>query len=184
MPPSSPYAVFIEALNRLGCPYMVTGSVAATLYGEPRFTNDVDMVVELPVSAVDAFARAFPIDTFYCPPHEVLVAEIRREQRGHFNLIHHASGMKADIYLAGADPLHRWGLDHRRRFEFDGIAVPVAPPEYVILRKLEFHREGGSDKHIADCRAILALAGDLDRAWLESAARDRGLSDLLKRITP
>lgn len=54
---------------------MVTGSVAATLYGEPRFTHDVDLVLELPLSAIEAFAAAFPVEQFYCPPLEVLAAE-------------------------------------------------------------------------------------------------------------
>ena len=79
-----------------------------------------------------------------------------------FNLIHHQSQFKADIYLAARDPLHSWALEHRRRIDLAGAGAWIAPPEYVILRKLEFLREGGSDKHLRDIRFILA-ATPLDR---------------------
>ncbi len=184
MQADNPFLVFVAALNRLQCPYMVTGSVAATLYGEPRFTHDVDLVVELPATAVEAFAAAFPVDQFYCPPLEVLEAESRRPQRGHFNLIHHATGMKADIYLAGRDALHQWGMQHRRRLTLDGVEIQVAPPEYVILRKLEYYREGGSEKHLLDSRAIVAMCDDLDQAWMSETAQRRGLSELLAKVFP
>ena len=178
----NPFLVFVTALNRLKCPYMVTGSVAATLYGEPRFTHDVDLVLELPASAMEEFAAAFPVEQFYCPPLEVIVAESRRPQRGHFNLIHHATGMKADIYLAGRDALHQWGMQKRRRLTLDGVEIQVAPPEYVILRKLEYYREGFSEKHLLDSRAIVAMCNDIDRAWMSEMAQRRGLSELLAKV--
>ncbi len=56
------------------------------------------------------FADAFPLEEFYCPPTEVIEQEALRAQRGHFNLIHHESGFKADIYLANRDEFHRWVL--------------------------------------------------------------------------
>ena len=92
--------------------------------------------------------------------------EVARDSRGMFNLVHHKSQFKADIYLAASDPLHAWALEHRRRVDLDGSGAWIAPPEYVILRKLEFLKEGGSDKHIRDIRFILAATA-LDRAFLE-----------------
>jgi hypothetical protein len=73
-------------------------------------------------------------------------AEHSRGVRGHFNIIHHDTGFKADIYLAGRDPLHAWAFKHRREIETAETTLSVAPPEYVIIRKLEFHREGQSKK--------------------------------------
>ena len=78
---------------------MVTGSTAGILYGEPRMTHDVDIVVSLAMKDVRAFVEAFPLDDFYCPPEDVLAIEVRRGQRGHCNLIDHATGFKADITL-------------------------------------------------------------------------------------
>lgn len=157
------FLLYAEKLGALGLSYMVTGSVAGMLYGEPRITHDVDIVVALAPNDVQRFAAAFPIDEFYCPPGEVLLEEVLRPQRGHFNLIHHESGFKADIYVANRDPLHLWALPERRSVDLEGGQVWLAPPEYVIVRKLEFFREGGSEKHLRDIAAILRVSGALVR---------------------
>lgn len=163
--------VFIRKLNGLGAPYMVTGSVAGVLYGEPRVTHDVDLVVALRTGEVDRLVSAFPLEEFYCPPREVISQEVLRGQRGHFNLIHHASGFKADVYLANRDPLHAWALGERRQVDVDGEPVWVAPAEYVIVRKLEYFREGGSEKHLRDIEAILRVSAstvrmDIVQEWI------------------
>ena len=99
-------------------------------------------------------------------------AEQARSQRGHFNLIHHETGYKADIYLVGADPLHAWALPLRRRIRWsDDIEVHVAPPEYVVIRKLEFYREGRSAKHPVDIRAIVETTGVDEAAMATWLAR-------------
>ena len=71
-----------------------------------------------------------------------MTQEASRAQRGHFNLIHHESGFKADVYLANRDPFHEWALGERSKIDLDGEVVWLAPIEYVIARKLEFFREG------------------------------------------
>lgn len=168
---------FIERLEGLGVAYMVTGSTAGILYGEPRMTHDVDIVVALAPEGVEAFVAAFPLDDFYCPPEDVLAIEVRRGQRGHCNLIHHATGFKADIYLA-FDELHRWALQHRRALELDGVTVQIAPVEYVIVRKLEYYREGKSSKHLRDIRGMLDVSGPMiDHAKLAQLVQERGLAD-------
>jgi hypothetical protein len=166
---------FITRFEKLGVPYMVTGSTAGILYGEPRMTHDVDIVVTLRSKDIDAFVAAFPIEDFYCPPDDVLAIEIRRGQRGHCNLIHHATGFKADIYIA-YDALHQWGLAHRRTLDLDGVPIHVAPIEYVIVRKLEYYREGKSDKHLRDIRSMLEVSAELvDRVQIEKFVAERGL---------
>ena len=153
-------SLFALRLAATGAPYMITGATAAILYGQPRVTNDLDVVLALNDSTRTALLRAFPEADFYVPPESVIRAEQARSQRGHFNLIHHETGYKADIYLVGVDPLHAWALPLRRRIRWsDEIEVHVAPPEYVVLRKLEFYRDGGSAKHPADIRAILETTG-------------------------
>jgi hypothetical protein len=62
--------------------------------------------------------------------------------------------------------LHAWALAHRRRIDLGGGGAWIAPPEYVVLRKLEYLREGGSDKHVRDIRFVLAATA-IDRAFLE-----------------
>ena len=164
MSAGDPLLIFTRKLNELGLRYMVTGSVAAILYGEPRVTHDVDIVVVLrPGSDIPGLVGAFPIDEFYCPPEEILLQEALRAQRGHFNLVHHQSGLRADMYLATRDPLHAWGLRERRQLDVDGEQIWVAPVEYVIVRKLQFYREGQSEKHLRDIEGILRVSEDLVR---------------------
>jgi hypothetical protein len=171
MPGPDEVALFVTRLEGLRVPYMITGATAAILYGQPRATNDLDVVLSLDDAARALLLRAFPEAEFYVPPESVIRAEQARSQRGHFNLIHHESGYKADIYLTGADPLHAWALPRRRRVRWsDDLQIAVAPPEYVVLRKLEYFREGGSAKHRADIGAIREITGvdeDAMAPWLE-----------------
>jgi hypothetical protein len=172
MPQPSLLGVFIGPLNRLKISYVVTGATASIIYGEPRLTNDLDLVVLLKVEDIDRFVGVFPSAEFYCPPPEVLQIEIKRPHRGHFNLIHHETGTKADIYLAGDDELHRWALSHRRQINMESEQVWVAPPEYVMIRKLQFYREGGSEKHLRDIAGMVAVSSDqIDYPWLEELVR-------------
>ena len=183
MPVPSPFAPFVEPLERLGLPYCITGSVAASVYGEPRLTADIDVVVLLQPGNLTALREAFPESLYYVPPDETLRLQIARVARGMFNLIHHATQFKADLYVAGADPLHAWALEHRRRIELEGLGAWIAPPEYVILRKLEFLREGGSDKHVRDIRFVVAATA-LDSAFLEREIARLGLAAEWQRCRP
>ena len=174
MPGPSPLAPFLEPLERLGLPYCITGSVAASVYGEPRLTADVDVVLLMRVEDISRLRAAFPDSDYYVPPEETLRLEAARTARGMFNLIHHASQFKADVYLVARDPLHAWALKHRRRIALGNGDVWIAPPEYVILRKLEYLREGDQDKHVRDIRFMLA-ATTVDRKFLEAEVTRLGL---------
>lgn len=170
--------LFTEPLRQSGIPYMATGSIACIAYGDPRLTNDLDLVVALKAGDVPKLEAAFPLAFFYLPPPEVILAENARELRGHFNIIHHDTGFRADIYLLGRDPLHAWGFPRRRELPFAGSQLTLAPPEYVIVRKLEFFREGGSQKHLRDIAGILRVSADsVDVVEVERLARDRGLME-------
>lgn len=157
--------IFTEPLDRAGIPYMLVGAYAVIAYGMFRTTNDLDLVVALHIGNVRKIEDAFPDAEFYRPPREVLGEEAGRPERGHFNLIHHATGWKADCYPVGRDELQLWGLRNRRPVTHEGRTVWVAPAEVVILKKLEFFREGGSAKHISDIREVLRLV-DVDRAFI------------------
>lgn len=90
-------SLFVQRLEAVGAPYMVTGATAAILYGQPRVTNDLDVVLSLDEQSRAILLRMFPEEQFYVPPESVIRAEQARSQRGHFNLIHHESGFKADV---------------------------------------------------------------------------------------
>ena len=177
------FQVFINRLNKLGIRYMVTGAVAAIVYGEPRLTHDIDLVIELKTENIEKVLESFSPKEFYCPPQENINLEIKRSSRGHFNIIHSETGFKADCYLMGQDELHHWGMLNRNEFIVEGEPIWVAPPEYVILRKLEYYREGKSQKHLMDIANMLRVSShqidfpqlqdklrrySLEREWTEA----------------
>ncbi len=169
------YAPFIRPLNTLGLGYFVTGSVASGIYGEIRTTLDIDIVLELPIADALRLEKTFPIESYYCPPRDVILIESRRAERGQFNIIHHDSGFKADVFVQGRSPLNHWAMVNRIRHDYgDGDWMWVAPAEYVILKKLEYYREGGSEKHPRDIRFMLACT-DVDRPFIESHIARLGL---------
>ena len=176
MPELNLFQIFTEKLNTLNVPYMVTGSVGAIVYGEPRLTHGIDLAVTLTVGNLDRFVQLFPLGEFYCPPLEILKIEVSKENRGHCNLVHHETGFKADIFFAGQDSFMNWALQHVNRIDFLESEIPLAPVEYVIIKKLEYFTEGQSTKHIADIQAILRNSADsIDRAFLESQIKQQGL---------
>lgn len=149
------FKIYIDKLNHLNLNYFVTGSVAVIMYGEPRLTHDIDIVIFIADIDICKFINEFSETEFYVPPVEVIKNEIKRGIRGHFNLIHHETGFKADIYPIGNDPLHMWAMKNRKEFKIENASTFIAPPEYVIIRKLEYYEEGDSDKHIRDIKSIL-----------------------------
>ena len=157
---------------------MVTGATAAILYGQPRVTNAIDVVLTCNDATRTALIRTFPETDFSLPPDAVIRTEQARAHRGYFNIIHLASGYKADIYLAGSDPLHAWALSLRRRLRWaDNLEMTVASPEYVVLRKLACFREGRSAKHVADIQAIVEVTG-VDESAMQPWLAALGLEEL------
>ncbi|HEY5550348.1 MAG TPA: hypothetical protein VIK52_00565 [Opitutaceae bacterium] len=143
MAPPTELSLIAARLEGIGAPYMITGATAAIVYGQPRVTNDLDVVLALDEGYRAALIRAFPETDFYVPSESTNAKEQARPRKGHFNIIHHKSGYKADIYLVGDAPVHAWAMSLLRQIEWTtGLTVSVAPPEYVVLRKFEFYREG------------------------------------------
>jgi hypothetical protein len=143
-------------LERAGIDYCIVGGLASIAYGRPRLTLDADLVVAINPGQVACLIDAFPARDFYLPPAEILQAELQRDARGHFNIIHQHSALRADCYLPGRSELAGWELTHRQRLPLGSQEAWFAPPESVIIHKLIFHREGGSEKHLEDIRGILS----------------------------
>jgi hypothetical protein len=176
MPETDLFLLFVRPLNRAGVRYVIGGSVAAIFYGEPRFTQDVDLVVFLNEPTIRQLPEIFPPKDFYLPPANVVTAEAAREQRGQFNIIHLETMFKADIYPTGRDEFNAWAFRNKRPVEYEGETLMLAPPEYVIVRKLEYFREGGSDKHLRDIRGILNVSGQqINQADLKEWIQLRGV---------
>jgi Nucleotidyl transferase AbiEii toxin, Type IV TA system len=172
--------LFIEPLETLGLRYFVTGGVATIVYGDPRFTRDIDIVLALDHADIAGLRSSFDPAQFYIPPEETMVEEATRQDGGHFNIIHTGTLLRADVYLTGRDPLHSWAFENRRRLVTDSVDLWVAPVEYVILRKLEYYKMSGSERHLRDVAAILNISANvIDQAMLDSWLNDRNLRTTL-----
>jgi hypothetical protein len=171
----------IQTLKRLGVPYAVVGSYASGVWGETRFTQDVDIVIALEQNQVGPLCNAFPAPEFYVNQSAAIDAVARA---GQFNVIHPASGNKIDFMVAGrtdwtAAQLHRC----KSVSMFPDCEVSVAAPEDVILGKLIYYREGGSEKHLRDVAGILRISGELvDRDYVGKFADELGVAEIWQAV--
>ena len=176
MPEAELSLLFLRPLNKLGVRYIVGGSIASMLYGEPRFTNDVDVVVFLRNEDIPRLMEAFPSPEFYLPPAEIIAAEIARPQNGLFNALHVATGFKADMYTTGRDEFNGWAFRNARKMEFNGEMIVVAPPSASLSASWSFTARAAG-KTFARHPFDLAVSGDqIDRKELDEWIRARGLA--------
>lgn len=187
MGPSELLRHVVAVFEKLGIPYLVTGSVAAMAYGEPRLTNDIDIVADMAERHIPGLRAAFPAEEYYL--HEDAVRDAIRRP-GQFNIIHPASGLKIDVIIRRDTPFDRCRFGRARRIHpAETFEADFAAPEDVIVKKMEYYREGGSEKHLRDITGILVTTGaDVDRAYIERWAQLLGLDEIwqaiLKRLGP
>jgi hypothetical protein len=172
-----------QTLEAMGLEYAVGGSVASSIFGEPRSSADADLLVALPRSRmVELVQRLEP--SFYVSEDAVRDAVARNAS---FNAIHLASMYKVDLFVAGPSALDREQL--ARRITVDLGAFParrtwVTAPENLVLRKLDWYRLGGglSELQWRDILGVLKVQGSaLDLEYMRRLAGGAGLSDLLER---
>lgn len=171
------FETVLRALERCRVPYMIAGSVAAMLYGEPRLTNDMDVVVELAPEHVEPLLSLFQGDDYYAPSAEFVRAIVANG--GAFNIIHVASASKVDLIVRRHNEFAVREFSRRRPLPFtEEFEAFVATPEDVILSKLLFYREGRSEKHLIDIAGVLRVsAGQIDERYIESWVLRLGLGD-------
>ena len=171
----------IQALESTGIPYMITGSQASAYYGEPRFTRDIDIVPDTKPEQAEEFITFFPSNEFYCDK-EMIEEEI--ERRGQFNIIHTASGLKIDIILTKTTPFSQTEFARRNRSAvFSDQDAFFTSPEDVIIKKMEYYKEGGSEKHLRDIAGILKISGEaVDKNYIANWSRQLGLTEIWDAI--
>ncbi|MGD0540188.1 MAG: nucleotidyl transferase AbiEii/AbiGii toxin family protein [Tepidisphaeraceae bacterium] len=170
-----------RVIEDLGLRYFVTGSTATIFYGEPRFTNDIDVVVELSEQRIVEFCRRFPQDEFYVSETAAREAVLRKSQ---FNIIHPASGLKVDVIVPEPSPFNESRFARVKRLhaaqDFDAC---FASPEDAIIKKMDYYRQGGSEKHLRDITGVLKTSRDqIDIAYITRWADRMGLGDLWTEI--
>jgi hypothetical protein len=171
-------------LSELNVPWVLGGSVASSIVGEPRSTVDIDVAIRLARNKVDSLIADFG-DDFLIERTAVLRAI---EHNSSFNALHIASVLKVDVFVLGEDALDIAQIERRRQYVVDGSGGPflvwAGSPEDQLLRKLRWFQLGQevSDRQWKDVLGILAVQGDrLDFEYLRSMAARSGLGSLLDR---
>jgi hypothetical protein len=171
----------VSALDKLGIPYALGGSMASSIYGVMRSTQDADLTVEPFPGREQALADCFD-EAWYVSVPAMREANQRRTS---FNIIHTSIGFKCDLFVRKPRPFEESAMSRRVT-----IALPDRPeqplfvlsPEDVILFKLQWYRLGGetSERQWLDVRNVLkAQAAKLDRKYLTHWAADLSVDDLL-----
>jgi hypothetical protein len=169
----------VRLLDAAGIPHMVTGSLASTYHGEPRTTQDIDLVIDPSRAALGRFLRSLDPERFYAS--EAAADEAWR-RRGPFNVIDLASGWKVDLILRKERAFSRSEFERRMPARILGVDVFVATAEDTIVAKLEWARLADSERQLRDVVGVLQLcAGSLDLAYVERWARKLGLAELWER---
>jgi hypothetical protein len=182
-PASDVFALLRGALEAASVRYAIGGSWASTAFGEPRFTNDVDILADFTVENITGFLADLPA-TFFADPEEILSA-IRAGRP--FNVIYMPMAFKFDFFPAAAFPLGFEELDRAIWVPGSGLSESPAPfvtPEDILLAKLHWFRLGGeiSEVQWRDIQGIVRNRGvSLDRQYLAHGAEKLGVVVLLER---
>ncbi len=169
----------VERLDEADVPYVVAGSLSSSLHGRPRATNDVDLVIAPTQSQLQRFLDALGPD--YYVSRDAAWAALKGQTA--FNIIDIKTGWKADLYVRGARPFSTTEFDRRRKAAILGMEVWVLSPEDVILSKLEWAKESGSERQMQDVLGVLQMRrGSLDEEYLRKWADVLGVQDLLKKL--
>jgi hypothetical protein len=170
-----------EIFDKLGVRYFVTGSNASILYGEPRLTNDVDIVADIGVRDIDDLIAQFPSNDYYISRPAFVDAITRHSM---FNIIHLLTSYKVDVVIAPPSIFLQSQFSRTRRIIIrEEQTASVCSPEDIILNKLRFYKMGQSDKHLRDIAGVLKVTGDaVDRTYIVEWADRLGLREIWNAV--
>lgn len=165
-------SVVVDAFERSGITYMVVGSFASTLHGEPRMTRDIDLVIDADEVSITEFVAMFDRDRFYVGDG---ASAVRR--RDMFNIIDTTAGWKADLIVLKDRPFSASEFSRRTIADLGGTDAYVASAEDTVLAKLEWRTSSSSERQLDDVVAILIVQGSaLDDSYLDHWAEQLGLT--------
>ncbi len=165
-----------ERLDAAQIPYMLTGSYALAFYTTPRMTRDLDLVISLGEDDVGAIVSVFESD-FYIDVDAVRSAVLSQRQ---FNLMHFKSGIKVDLIIRKAAEYRQVEFARRRQVDFAGVKTWIVTREDLILSKLVWSKESGSELQQRDVRAL--MEDSVDGEYVEQWSKRLGVDVLLRNV--
>jgi len=170
-----------KILEELKIPYLVTGGMAILVWGRPRFTADIDIIIRLKSENVDKLEKALKAlgETGYIDKEAIEEALLRR---GEFNFIDGESGIKVDFWIISEDSFSLSELKRRIVKKILGQKIYFISPEDLILNKLKWYKQTESNRHLEDIESIFKISGEkLNKNYLKQQAEKLGFLDILKQ---
>ena len=176
----------IEALNAAGVEYLIGCAIAEWAWGEPRATQDLDLVVKIPIKAINKLSKELAKRDMLIPAEIILDAILEDRADIPINAIHIHSGLKADLYpVREGDELRQSAFQRREQVDYGPPIgkVYIHSPEDLILYKLIYFGLSQQSKHSRDIAAILrSKKNELEMDYIEHWAARLGLSSLWKEM--
>ncbi len=174
----------VAIFNRLAIPYALSGSMASSVFGVPRFTQDADIAVEPFPGQERLLVESLDLRYYYISESAVVRAN---RAASSFNIIHTGIGFKIDVFVRKERAFDRSAMGRRISLELpDDPQHPLMliSAEDLVLFKLEWYHLGGeaSDRQWADILGVLRTQADrMDRVYLDRWAAELGVGELLLR---
>jgi len=168
----------VGRLERAGIAYMVTGSIAANFYAVPRMTRDIDIVIELEERDVGRFISLFEKD-YYLEPNTVRGAV---KDKAMFNLIQNEHVVKVDFVVRKDSEYRKTEFTGRKKITVDDESIYVVAPEDLILSKLLWAKDSGSEVQLLDVRNLLRAVKRLNRSYLARWVKRLGVGALYRKV--
>jgi len=187
MPKGDPRHLLVKVadiLRELDIPYIVTGGMAVMVWGRPRFTADIDMVIELKPKDIDKLVTTLSTlgEASYIDRNMIKDA---LKHEGEFNFIHGETGIKVDFWVLEKKPFELSRIKRRVAKTVLSQKVYFISPEDLILSKLQWHQKTESSKHLEDAESVFKILDEkLDMKYLRQWAKKLKVLDALKKVKP
>jgi len=171
-----------EILDELKIDYAISGGVAVSVWGRPRYTADLDIVLEIDnANQIENLVKILLKDIKGSYADEAAALEAF-QRKSEFNLIESEYGLKADFFVIGQDEYQKQELKRAKKKRIAGKMVKFISPEDLIISKLKWYQESQSDRQIEDILTVLE-AGNIDMRYLHSWIKKLGLDEEWQKIS-
>jgi len=170
-----------KILDTLKIIYAITGGYAVSIWGRPRSTFDIDVIIELSHSKLAVFSKALKAISEMSYIDEQM-AERAVERKGEFNFIHIESGIKVDFWVQDSGEFSKLKLARRVPKNISGRKIYFVSPEDLILSKLLWHKESGSELQLRDVESVLKFQTKLDAEYLKKWTKKQTTQKILKTL--
>lgn len=172
--------IITSTLNKSRIPYMISGSICSSFHGQPRMTNDMDIIIDPTEKQLLEFLSSLNPSEYYFNKNSAIQAF---KQRSMFNIIHMKQSWKADLIMRKDREYSRLEFSRRQNTTLMGTQVSMASPEDSILSKLEWAKNSGSQKQLDDVRLVLKVQKKLlDYDYLNEWAKKLGIYETLQKL--